>query len=182
MTRATPRSGILAGIGALLAACMLGPFAGALVGASTYAPPASGVLIAASTAHTTHGLLSRIALEYGVGRPDLRMTVSVSKSSDPAVSSTLVAFNALAKGEVDFAVALIVPTEAQKAATPDLAYFPIWATAFTIAVNIPEVGLTKVVLSMQVAARIFTGQITWSVCSAHRHARRSWMTSSLRCV
>jgi hypothetical protein len=108
----------------------------------------------------TEQFARRAAMQYTLQRTgEIRVVVELVPTVGITASATPVAFSRLAAGEADAAVLPFTPSQAQLDANPDLAAYPVWATAFAPVLNVP--GLTATLkFNLVILARIYNGNIT----------------------
>ena len=117
------------------------------------ASTAAAIVLRIATSASTQSFVDRAAMQYRIMRPELRVL--------PAASPTATgAWTKLANGEVDAAFINFHPAAALKQAAPDIALMPMWGVAFGPAANVPAAGGVPLLLSREVLARIYCGNIT----------------------
>jgi hypothetical protein len=113
-----------------------------------------------AVSHSATLLTQQVAAHYSI--LNNRVNIEVLEQPDMgALSSSSVAFALLRSGGADAMVSTLTPTAAVSMQAPDVSFFPLWATPFTIVYNIPTIG-APLTLNMAAIARIYVGNITWS--------------------
>lgn len=109
---------------------------------------------------TSSFLLRRVIAQYRLMRPNANIEMTEIDNT-ATLSGSAILLKAMENGEADFAISSLVPTDAQKAASPDLLHFPFAAFPFGPIYNLPTLQV-PLILSIQALAKIYAGNITRS--------------------